>query len=115
MRKPALVATVAVLGTGVAVTAVPALAATKTVKGTSKDTWSPRSLTVKKGDTVRFTWNDTGAPHNVRKTAGRGSLSRGATRVRTTGSARFKAPAKGTYRFVCDVHASTMKFTLRVK
>ena len=94
MRTPALIAVTAVLGVGVTATTVPALAATKTVKGTSKNTWSPKTLTVKKGDTVRFTWNRTGAPHNVRKTSGRGSL-KGGSKISPKGSATCRAPAKG--------------------
>lgn len=114
MRTAALLATTVALGSGLAVTAVPALAATKTVKATSKDTWSPKALTIKRGDTVRFTWSNTGAPHNVRKTSGKGTV-KGGRKVTMKGSGTFKAPAKGTYRFICDVHPSTMKFTLRVR
>ena len=108
MRK--LVTSAVVLATAAGVAAVPALAATKTVKATSSDRWSPSSLKVKKGDTVRFTWN-TSAPHNVRKTSGKGkSLN---TKISRKGGASFKVPAKGTYKFICDVHAGTMKFTVR--
>ena len=109
MRK--IVSSVAVAAVAVAgVTAIPALAATKTVKATSSDTWSPKTLKVKKGDTVRFTWN-TSAPHNVRKTSGAGKALK--TGISKKGSGSFKVPAKGTYRFVCDVHAGTMKITVK--
>lgn len=109
MRK--LVTSAVVLATAAGVAAVPALAATKTVKATSSNTWSPKSLKVKKGDTVRFTWSNTGAPHNVRKTSGKGkSLKTGIT---NKGSGSFKVPAAGTYKFVCDVHPGTMKITVR--
>lgn len=109
MRK--LVTSAVVLATAAGVAAVPALAATKTVRGTSADTWSPKTLKVKKGDTVRFTWNNTGAPHNVRKTSGKGKALK--TGISNKGSASFKVPSKGTYKFVCDVHAGTMKITVR--
>lgn len=112
MRK--LTITAAVLATGAAgITAIPALAATKTVKATSTDRWSPKSLTVRKGDTVRFTWN-TAAPHNVRKTSGKGTV-KGGNPVRRKGTATFKVPAKGTFRFICDVHPGTMKITIRAR
>lgn len=104
--------TVAAGGAGVSVSAA-AKGKTRTVKATDSDRWSPRSLTARKGDTIRFTWK-TAAPHNVRKTSGRGSVKGGA-RIRSTGSATFKVPAKGTYRFICDVHPVTMKFTLRAR
>jgi len=107
-----LIPTAAVLlATAAGVAAVPALAATKTVKATSSDRWSPKSLTAKKGDTVKWRWN-TGVEHNVRKTSGKGKVSGGST-IRKNGTATFKVPAKGTYKFICDVHPETMKFTLR--
>lgn len=108
MRR--LVTTIAVI-TAAATVAVPAFAATRTVKATESDRWSPSSLRVKKGDTVRFTWN-TEAPHNVRKTSGRGSV-KGGNPIRRVGKATFKVPAKGTYRFICDVHPGTMKIAVR--
>ena len=108
MRK--LVTTAAVITTAAAV-AVPAFAATKTVKATESNRWSPTSLKVRKGDTVRFTWN-TEAPHNVRKTSGKGTV-KGGNPIRRVGKATFKVPAKGTYKFICDVHPGTMKITVR--
>jgi len=112
MRK--LITAAAVITTG-AVVAVPALAAkTVRVKATESDRWSPASPKgVKKGDTVRFTWN-TEAPHNVRKTSGKGTV-KGGNPIRKRGTATFKVPAKGTYRFICDVHPGTMKITVRVR
>ncbi|MTD46830.1 hypothetical protein GKE82_21675 [Conexibacter sp. W3-3-2] len=110
MTKPSLVAAAALVAAGAGVVAIPAMAATKTVKATSANTWSPKSLSVKKGDTVRFTWS-TSAPHNVRKTSGAGKALR--TGISQKGSGSFKVPAKGTYRFVCDVHPGTMKITVK--
>ena len=108
MRK--LVTSAVVLATAAGVAAVPALAATKTVKATSSDRWSPSSVSVKKGTTVKFTWN-TSAPHNVRKTSGKGAALK--TGISKKGSGSFKVPAKGTYKFVCDVHPGTMKITVK--
>lgn len=109
MRK--LVTTAAVITTTAVVVAVPAVAATKTVKATESNRWSPSSLKVRKGDTVRFIWN-TEAPHNVRKTSGKGTV-KGGNPIRRVGKATFRVPAKGTYKFICDVHPGTMKITVR--
>jgi plastocyanin len=99
-----------------AAVAVPAFAAkTITVKATDSDHWSPRSIpltkNLRKGDTVKFTWR-TEAPHNVRKTSGKGTVKNG-NPPRRNGTATFKVPAKGTYKFICDVHPLTMKITVR--
>lgn len=108
MRKivavPVLALALALVGVGVS----SSLAATKTVKATKDDRWSPAKLIVKAGDKVRFTWKNTGAPHNVRKTSGKGgSLTKNS--VSDTGAATFTVPAKAKkgakYRLVCDVHA----------
>ncbi len=111
MRTPAV--TAALIATVAGFAAVPALAGTKSIKATSSDRWSKSSITVRKGDTVRFSWA-TGVPHNVRKTSGRGTVKNGA-KIRNKGSATFKVPAKGTYKFICDVHPVTMKITVRAK
>ncbi|MEA2178190.1 MAG: hypothetical protein QOF29_2095 [bacterium] len=92
--------------------AVPAFAATKTVNVGPKFAFGPTSLTIARGDTVRFRWTG-GLPHNVRITSGpqRGSIS--AVRKRGTVSRTFTRA--GTYRLLCDVHAPGMKMTLRVR
>src|SRR3954466_16212523 len=56
--------------------AVPALGATKTVKVGPKTRFGARSLTIKRGDTVRFRWIG-GLPHNVRISKGpqRGAIN----------------------------------------
>jgi plastocyanin len=90
----------------------PAFAATKTVKVGPRFRFSTSSLTIKRGDTVRFQWTG-GLPHNVRMTRGpqRGTISR----VRTRGVVSRRFTRTGTYRLLCDVHAPAMRMTVRVR
>jgi len=92
--------------------AVPALGATKTVKVGPKTRFGARSLTIKRGDTVRFRWTG-GLPHNVRISKGpqRGTISA----VRKKGTVPHRFTRAGTYTIVCDVHAPGMKMTVRVR
>ena len=88
-------------------TAIPALAATKTVRVKQPNRWATSAVTVKKGDTVRWTWSGS-VPHNV---SGKGFKSRTASRL--TYSRKFRR--SGRYSIVCTVHRSTMKMTVRVR
>ena len=105
-RLLAVLAAVAVVA---AVFAIPALAATRTVS-LRDNVFSPRTLTVRKGTTVRFVWRGRN-PHNV--------VSRGAGRfrsaVKTRGSYRRRLNRRGTYRIVCTIHAPRMRMTIRVR
>jgi plastocyanin len=108
MRKPMLLAaTVAV--TAVSITAIPALAATKSV--TVKDnSFSPTSLTIKKGTKVKWTWKGR-APHNVTVTSGPVKFH---SATQTSGSFSKKFSKKGTYTIVCTIHAPGMKMKVKV-
>jgi len=90
--------------------AVPAFAATKTVKVGPQVKFGPTSLSIERGDKVRFRWTG-GLPHNVRVTSGpsRFSISR-----RTSGTVTKTFSRTGTYRVLCDIHAPGMKMTVRV-
>jgi plastocyanin len=117
MRKLLLLLVVA--GIAVAgITATSLAASTKTVKATSSNRWSPSTLSVKKGDKIKFSWNNTGAPHDVRKTSGSGG-SLTSNKIATKGTATFSVPSsakKGKkFTFICSVHAGTMKLTATVK
>jgi plastocyanin len=92
--------------------AVPAFAATSTVQVGPKDRFGTTSLSISRGDTVRFRWTGK-QPHNIRITSGpqRGSISA----VRRSGTIPKTFTRAGTYRLICDVHASTMKMTVRVR
>lgn len=112
MRKIILsLVAVGVLGA----TAIPALAATRTVKVgdnyfvTSKGV---PTVTVKSGDRVRWQWVGD-SPHNVVVTKGPQRFS---SPVKTKGTYTRKVTRKGTYTIVCTIHgASDQSMRLRVR
>jgi plastocyanin len=97
----------AVLAAGAAV----ALAATSNVGVRKRGTrylFTPSTLTIRRGDTVRWSWRGT-VPHNV---TGPGFHSRTATRL--TFSRRFTRA--GTFRVRCTIHAALgQRMTIRVR
>ena len=102
---------VAVGDVAAAVIAMPAFAATKSVKVGPQINFGPKKLSIKRGDTVRFVWTGK-LPHNVRIAKGpqKGTISK----VKTKGTASRRFTKAGTYTIVCDVHAPTMKMTIKV-
>ena len=92
-----------------AAVAVPAFAATRTVK-VDDDVFEPRSLTIRKGDYVKFRWVGQ-APHNVRRVRGP-RFSPISTRRTGTVTRRFRRT--GTYRLTCTIH-SGMNLSVRVR
>jgi plastocyanin len=102
---------VAIAAVGAAYVAVPAFAATKSVKVGPKINFGPKKLSLKRGDTVKFVWTGK-LPHNVRISKGpqKGTISK----VKTKGTASRRFTKAGTYTIVCDVHAPTMKMTIKV-
>ena len=109
-RLVVLLAAVAVVAA--AAIAVPAFAATKPVTVGPQIRFGPSSLTINRGDTVRFRWTGK-LPHNVRIARGpqRGTISR----TRSRGTVLRTFTRAGTYTIVCDIHAPTMRMTLRVR
>ena len=106
MRKLISLLAVAALSVGLVLSSV-AFGATKTVKVKGL-TFSPKTLKVKKGTTVRWTWSTGGVPHNVQ---GKGFKSKTAAKV----TFRKKFTKAGTYRYVCTIHkAQKMTGTIRV-
>lgn len=88
-------------------TASIALGATRTVTARGV-AWSPKTLIVKKGTTVRWTWKGS-LPHNVR-----GPGVRTATSKRGSASRRFTR--KGSFTYVCTIHKRAgMKMTVKVR
>ena len=90
--------------------------AAKTIQVSMKNIqFSPKSLSVAKGTTVKWT-NDEGVNHDVTKTggpgpkfsSGTGNLSQGATYEQ-----KFDTP--GTIKYVCTVHAPGMAGIITVK
>jgi plastocyanin len=93
----------------IAALAVPAYAATRTVR-VDDNVYKPKSLTVKRGDTVRWRWVGE-APHNV-------VVDRGPQRFRSKlqrrGTYSKKMTRRGSYRIVCTIHPG-MTMSLRVR
>ena len=104
-----LIAMLVLVAAVAAAIAVPALAATKTVKVGPQRSFGPKSLSIKSGDTVKFQWTGK-LPHNVRISAGpkKGTISK----VRTKGTVSKRFNTKGTYTVVCDIHPG---MTLKLK
>ena len=90
MRKLIVLAALVAL----AVAAIPAFAATKTVK-VDDNVFSPKVVRVSKGDKIKFVWTGD-APHNVKGSAG---FNIG---TRTSGSRTVTVKKAGTY--VCTIH-----------
>jgi len=104
-----LIAVLVAVAAVAAAIAVPAFAATKTVKVGPQMKFGPTSLSIKKGDTVKFQWTGS-LPHDVAITKGptKGTISK----VRTKGSVSRKFTKAGSYTIVCHVHAG---MTLKLK
>ena len=113
MRRPLVLLTAAAIAT--AGVAVPALAATKSVKVGDdffvKDGGVP-TVTVKKNDTVK--WRFIGdSPHNVTVKSGPVKFK---SKTMTSGSYSRKVTRKGLYTIYCTIHGqSAQSMKLRVK
>ena len=89
-----------------AVLAATAFAATKTVK--VGDNWFVKSsgtptVTVKKNDTVKWTWVGDSA-HDVTVTKGPVKFR---SPIKTSGTFKRKMTRKGTYTIVCNIHGKS--------
>jgi plastocyanin len=78
--------------------------------------FSPKDLTVKPGETITFT-NDESVPHDVHKESGPGGdFSSGPDGGMQQGDTfKLKLDKPGTYEYVCHVHAPGMAGTITVK
>ena len=105
MRKLiALGAAVAVAGA-----AVPAFAATRTVR-VDDNVFGPTSLSAKRGDTVRFRFVGK-APHNVTRTSGPSFRK---IPNRRSGTVSRRVSRRGTIRLTCTIHPG-MDMRIRVR
>ncbi len=86
------------------VIAVADAASTKTVKLKGVQ-FSPRSVTIKKNDRVKFKW--AGGTHNL--IGPKANVS-----PRSSGSTTIKFTKKGSYKYICSLHAN-MTVTVKVK
>lgn len=105
----ALTTTVAVVG-ALALTTGSQAAGTKVVK-VDDFAFSPSSVTVRRGTTVKWVWAGKAA-HDVEVTRGPKDFH---SRVMSKGSYSRTFTKKGTYRIDCSIHASIMKMVVRVK
>jgi plastocyanin len=78
-------------------------AATRTVR-VGDNFFSPRSITISKGSTVKWRWVGS-VRHNV--VATRGARFRSGTKSSGTYSHTFRS--RGTVRYVCTIHPSSMR------
>jgi plastocyanin len=78
--------------------------------------FDPKDLTVKAGETITFT-NDESIPHDVHKTSGPGEdFSSGDTGGMQEGDTfELTLDEPGEYEYVCKVHAPGMAGTITVK
>ena len=103
-----------VLGPALAlVAAAPAAAAQHEVKGLDTLVWDRPDITVAAGDTVRWTFAGTAQPHNVAAQGGNWTY-RTELGAPPAPTAQFTFAAAGVYRYVCEVHATTMSGVVRV-
>jgi plastocyanin len=104
-----LIAVLVAVAAVAAAIAVPAFAATKTVKVGPHRSFGPKSLRIKSGDTVKFQWTGS-LPHNVVITKGphKGKIAG----VKTKGTVLKKFRTKGSYTIVCQIHPG---MTLKLK
>jgi len=93
-----------------AVLAVPAFAATKSVTVGPQKKFGTSSLSIDKGDKVRFRWAGQ-FPHNVRVTSGPRKFE---ITTRRSGTVTKTFTRAGTYKLLCDIHAPGMKMTVKV-
>ena len=110
MRRASLVATTATALFVSAVLAVSALAATKTIS-IGDDFFSPKSVSVSKGTTVKWVWRGKSS-HNVTVKSGPVKF---ASKTQSKGSFSKKLAKAGTYKLYCTIHGTKQSLTIRVK
>jgi plastocyanin len=92
-----------VLGTAAAPLAADA-AVTKRVVLKDID-FSPATVTIQRGSSVRWVWMDPMVSHDV---TSRGKLRFRSSDTRLTGTHTVRFRSKGTYRYVCTIHPNML-------
>jgi plastocyanin len=67
--------------------------------------FTPASVSIARGGSVRWSWKDPSASHNV-TSRGRNRFRSSDTRLKGTYTVRFTR--KGTYRYVCTIHPNML-------
>ncbi len=113
MRKSLVVVALTAVA-GVAVWVVPASGKGRTSAVTVTDSLFIKDrLTVKKGTTVKWKWENAFQDHNVTVTSGPVKFH---SRTQKSGSFSKLLSKPGTYKIVCTIHAAIgMKMTITVK
>ena len=104
----AAVVSEAVPATAVAV--VPAQAGSSKTVSVKNNSFSPGTVSIKKGGKVTWKWTQGGVPHNVTPSSG-GKGSATSSKKGFTYSKTFSSA--GTFKYVCSIHSS-MKVTVKV-
>ena len=107
LRKLSVAAVAASLATAVAV--VPAQAGSTKTVSVKNNSFSPTSVSIKKGGKVTWKWTQGGVPHNVTPAKGAGSAT--SSKKGFTFSKTFSKA--GTFKYHCTIHSS-MKMTVKV-
>ena len=111
MKSKLVLAAAAAAVAAVGASAVPTLGAGTTTVAVKDVKFVPKTLTVKKGRTIKFVWRGV-APHNVVVTKGPQKF-RASTRKK--GSYKVTLKKAGVYRILCTIHAPDMKMKITVK
>ena len=104
----AICATAAVVAS--VVLAVSAFAATRTIS-IGDNFYSPKSLSVSKGTTVKWVWKGK-SKHNVTVKSGPITF---ASKTQSKGSFSKKLAKAGTYRIYCTIHGTRQSLTIKVR
>lgn len=108
LRKLGTVAAAAAVAVAVAV--VPSQAASSKTVAVKNNSFSPKTVNIKKGSKVVWKWTQGGVAHNVTPASG-GSGSKTSSKKGYTFTKTFSKA--GTFRYVCTLHSS-MKMTVKV-
>ena len=63
--------------------------------------FTPSTVTIQRGSSVRWVWKDPRVSHNVKS---RGSVRFRSSGTKLTGTHTVRFSSKGTYRYVCTIH-----------
>src|SRR4051794_35555786 len=75
-----------------------------------RDSFSPATVSIKKGGKVTWKWTQGGVPHNVTPASG----AAGSATCSKKGFTFMKTFSKaGTFKYICTIH-SNMKMTVKV-
>lgn len=77
--------------------------------------FTPANKTIRKGTLVKFKWTGGGAPHNVTKTKGPGKNFQSKTTSAAGVHFKKRLRKRGKYKFICTIHPSSMRLTLKVR